>query len=299
LTREEIALSTDVLPANEQFLKRFIAIKTIKGCAASTLKYYALCMAQFFKMVQKPVRDITTNDIRYYLAIRAKVCGKVTLDNELRVLRSFFDTMLSEGAVQHDPTKRIDKIKCAKKVKSPFTELEMERIRQACTNRAGLNKKHLAIVEVLYSTGCRVSELAGINRDEIDGDRVLVTGKGNKQRYVYLNPRAAVTLEAYLKTRTDSFPALFVGQNITTKEVTPRMDKSSTESIIRGIGKRAGVKNCHPHRFRRTAATTAMRRGMPIEQVSKMLGHEQLTTTQLYAITDEQDVQRAHARYLT
>lgn len=295
ITREETALSTDFAMSNEQYARMFLTLKTVKGCSPRTIKLYQQTLARFFLFVTKPLANIEANDIRAYLAMRERRNGvsKVTLNNELLHLRTFFHTMLAEEYIHKDPTLKIEKIKAPKKVKKPFSELELEQIRAACKT-----EKQRAIVEVLYSTGCRVSELVGIDRDEIDGDQVIVHGKGDKDRIVYLNPRARLAIDAYLKTRKDNFPALFIGENVCTKELTERIDKSSVEGMMRRIGKRAGVENVHPHRFRRTAATLALRRGMPIDQVSKMLGHEQLSTTQVYAITDQYDLKRSHEKYM-
>lgn len=296
ISKAETALSTEFAISNDEYVRRFIALKMVKGCSERTVRYYHKTLIHFFLMITKPVPNIEANDIRAYLAVRERRDGvsKTTMDNELRVVRSFFRTMLTEEYISRDPTLKIDKIKAPKKVKKPFSELELEKIRAACKN-----EKQRAIVEVLYSTGCRVSELVGIDRDEIDGDQVIVHGKGAKDRICYLNPRAKLAVDAYLATRKDNYPALFIGENICTHELSERIDKGSIEQIVRKIGKRAGVENVHPHRFRRTAATLALRRGMPIDQVSKMLGHEQLSTTQVYAITDQYDLKRSHEKYMT
>lgn len=295
VTKVENALSTEFAISNEEYVRRFLALKTVKGCSERTIKLYAQTLQRFFLMITKPLPNIEANDIRAYLAIRERRDGltKVTLNNELLHMRSFFHTMLAEEYITKDPTMKIDKIKAPKKLKKPFTELELEKVRGGCRD-----EKQRAIVEVLYSTGCRVSELVGIDRDEIDGDQVIVHGKGAKDRVCYLNPRARIAVDAYLKTRKDHEPALFVGVSVITKEITGRIDKGSVEQMLRRIGKRAGVENVHPHRFRRTAATLALRRGMPIDQVSKMLGHEQLSTTQVYAITDQYDLKRSHEKYM-
>lgn len=295
ITKEETALSTQFAISNEEYVKRFLALKMVKGCSQKTIKAYGQCYITFFSMITKPVPNIEANDIRGYLAVRERRDGvsKATLDNELRYLRSFFHTMLAEEYITKDPTLKIDKIKAPKKVKKPFTELELEKIRAACRN-----EKQRAIVEVLYSTGCRVGELVGMDRDDIDGEQIIVHGKGSKDRICYLNPRARLALDAYLKTRTDYYPALFIGENVATGAISERIADSSVEAMMRRIGKRAGVENVHPHRFRRTAATLALRRGMPIDQVSKMLGHEQINTTQVYAITDQYDLKRSHEKYM-
>lgn len=294
IEKTETALSMVFEKPNEWYLNQFLAIKSVKGLSEKTLTYYRGTIKQLLEIVPKPIAEITTNDIRYYLAtreLRDKVT-KVTLANELRNLRSFFTTLDAEDLIPRNPVSKIDAVKTEKKVKKPFTEIEMEQIRRACS-AFRLSKKYLAIVEVLYSTGCRVGELVGIELDDIKDDRILVTGKGNKQRWVYLNPRAKVALDDYLSTRKSVSNVLFPNKQ------GGQMGESGVEGIIRKLGEAAGVEDCHPHRFRRTAATTALRRGMPIEQVSKMLGHEQISTTQIYAITEDEQVQENHRKYLT
>lgn len=308
VSKEETSLSTEFAASNEDYLKQFLGIKMVKGLTPRSLKRYSEAIRKFFAYIEKPVPDVTANDIRYFMAIRKQRDGitNVTLNGELLCLRSFFSTLAVEEIIHRNPTAKIDRVKTEKRVKSPFTELEVERLRQACLNSRNKMtnvKRNLAIVEVLYSTGCRVSELVGLKRSDIDGERVKALGKGNKERFVYLNPRAQIALNNYLSTRTDSFDWVFPGGVFAATGKNEVVDKpidiGTVESMIRELGKRAGVENCHPHRFRRTAATIALRRGMPIEQVSKMLGHEQLTTTQIYAITADEDVQNAHRKYLT
>lgn len=296
ISAEQTAISTQFAISNEEYVRRFLAIKAVKGCSERTLGYYTKQLRSFFLAVTKSVPSIDTMDIRAYLAVRERRDGvsKCTQDNELRILRTFFHTMLAEEYITKDPTARIDKIKAPSKARLPFTEYDLEKIRRAC-----LDEKQLAIVEMLYSTGCRVSELVGMDRDEIRQDEVIVHGKGNKDRVCYINPRARIALENYLKTRKDHYPALFVGENCTTHVISERMRKDSVGSMLRRIGKRAGVEDVHAHRFRRTAATIALQRGMPIEQVSKMLGHEQIGTTQIYVSIDQNDIKRAHQKYLT
>ena len=306
LSKEENALSTEVIKPNEEYLKQFLAVKMVKGLSQKSLKLYADTVRKFFTVINKPVPDVEANDIRYFLAIRKTRDGlnNTTLDNELRNLRSFFSTLHTEEMIPKNPTAKIDKVKTEKRTKEPFTELEVELLRKAAASpktRLENAKRNLAIIEVLYSTGCRAGELVTIKRKDALGERVKVIGKGNKERFVYLNPRAQLAILDYLHTRTDDFEWLFPGGEWENSEaVCDRpLDPGTVGAMIRRIGKRAGVENCHPHRFRRTAATIALRRGMPIEQVSRMLGHEQLTTTQIYAITADEDVQRSHRKYLT
>lgn len=307
LAKEETALSTEIRIPNEEFLKQFLAIKMVKGLSKNSLKLYSMTVRRLFLYVDKPVPDMTSNDIRYYLAIRKTKDGlsNTTLGSELRNLRSFFGTLHTEEFVNHNPTAKIDRIKAEKRQKDPFSEMEVELLRKAAISpKTPLEnpKRNLAIIETLYSTGCRVGELVTMKRSDISGERTKVIGKGNKERYVYLNPRALIAINDYLSSRTDSYDWLFPGGEFADKSgkaVDKPLDKGTVGRMLRQIGKRAGVENCHPHRFRRTAATIALRRGMPIEQVSRMLGHEQLATTQIYAITADEDVQNSHRKYLT
>ena len=307
LAEEEMALSTEVRTPNESYLKQFMMIKTVKGLSPKSLRLYANTVQRFFIIVDKPIPDVTSNDIRYYLAVRKGQDGvtNVTLGSELRNLKSFFTTLAAEEIIPRNPTNNIDAIKVEKRQKEPFTELEVELLRKAVQEPRSSHtniKRNLAIIEVLYSTGCRVSELVTMRRSMLQGDRTKVVGKGNKERWVYLNPRAQVAIMDYLRTRTDDYDWLFPGYTYESRGeelMDAPLSTSSVESMVRKTGKRAGIANCHPHRFRRTAATIALRRGMPIDQVSKMLGHVDLNTTKIYAITADEDVRRNHEKYLT
>lgn len=290
--KEETALSTEFAQPNDKYLQQFLAIKMIKGLSERTLEQYRREVQVFLDFAQKPVPAIGVNDIRVYLA-KKKVrdgCSNTSVDNTRRYLRSFFDTMWREGVIADNPAAKIDEIKKEKKVKKPFSEEEVEAIREACRD-----ERDRALVEVLYSTGCRVSEVAGMNWSGIDGDQITVLGKGSKERTVYLNTKASRALKKYLATRKDDQEALFVG----TREPHSRLSAGCLEAIVKQLGRAANVPDCHPHRFRRTAATVALNRGMPIDQVSKMLGHENLSTTQIYAKTDAEDVHHSHKKYLT
>lgn len=295
LTKEELALSTEVVKPAEEYIRLFLAIKMVKGLSKRTLDYYEQILRKFFQDVNKPVAQITSNDIRVYLAVREMKDGvsKVTLSNELRVFRTFFSTIAAEEVIEKNPTAKIDSVKVPKRVKEPFSEMEVELIRQGCTS-----KRDLAIIETLYSTACRVSELCGMNRDDINVDQIKVFGKGSKERICYLTPRAQLAIRNYLEERTDDDPALFIRERLLKGGASNRLNPSGVEIIVREIGKSVGIEKCHPHRFRRTAATSALRHGMPIEKVSKMLGHEQLTTTQIYAITEESEMRNAHKKYM-
>lgn len=295
ISKKEKALSTQVETPNEKYIKQFLAIKKVSGLGERTLKGYANelhCMCNF---INKPIKEITTNDIRVYLAKTQMDRGVSNsyLDTKLRYMRSFFKTMRIEGYITTDPTEKIDKIKVPKVIREAFSEEELEILRK----EASKDVRTLAIVEFLCSTGCRVSEASNANRTDIDNGKVLITGKGNKQRYVYLNARAKLALKNYFNTRNDDLEAMFVSFKHNSKNQPQRLSFNTIEALIRELGRATGIENCHPHRFRRTMATHALRRGMPIEQVSLMLGHEELTTTQIYARSDEADIRAAHRKY--
>lgn len=304
--KEETALSTEVRIPNEEYLKQFLAIKMVKGLSERSLYLYEGTLRRFMQYVDKPVDEVNATNIRYYLAIRAQrdCVSKVTQNNELLHLRSFFTTLQAEELITRNPTAKIDRIKCEKVIKEPFSELEVEKLRNAALNPPSKNgpdpKRTLAIIDFLYSTGCRISEMVNAKRSDIDGNRIKVIGKGNKERFVYLSARAQMSIMEYLKSRTDDYDWLFPGGEFRhpSKVLDKPVDKGTVESTIRKLGNRAGVPHSHPHRFRRTSATHALRRGMPIEQVSKMLGHENISTTQIYAITDDASVAASHAKYV-
>lgn len=303
---------------NDNLLNRFLAAKMVKGCTEKTIAAYKNTLRTILKRFNKSVIDITSDDIRLYTAYRLTQDGisKSFMNTELRYLRTFYAYLECEEIIQRNPMKKIDVIKEPKKKKKAFTELECERLRASCRT-----SMEIAIVELLLSTGCRVSELCMIQIPEIDGDKVTVHGKGNKDRIVYLNAKAQLAIEKYLDDRKDNNEFLFprgINFNDTAEKKRtlnklkgnkewykfPELissgsrDKGSIEACVRKIGQRAGVENCHPHRFRRTCATMALRRGMPIELVSKMLGHEQISTTQIYLDLSEKDIADAHHKYV-
>lgn len=264
--------------------------------------------------INKTVDEITTDDIRYYLAVREQrdKISKTTLDTELRYLKTFFNFLQSEEIINKNPAMKISKIKGQKIKKEAFTEIEVEKLREGCRNN-----RERAIIEILLSTGCRVTELVNIKKVEINENAILVHGKGEKDRICYLNAKAVVALESYLKERKDENPYLFPGGLVKmvreashpdelskwyTDEKfvhkTKQVDIASIEALVRNLGERTGVKKVYPHKFRRTCATFALRRGMAIEQVSKMLGHEQISTTQIYLDLNERELEAAHRKYV-
>lgn len=299
IRKKETAVQVYQGNQDEILTKKFLATKMVKGCSRRTIKMYSNALLMFRKKIQKPLVEITSDDILYYLAMRGTIDGisPVSQNNELRVLKSFYVWATNEDIVPKNPTAKISQIKTQKKVKEAFTEIELEKLREACNTRKGLNKKHLAILEVLISTGCRASELATMKLENLLGDKITILGKGNKERIVYLNARAQMALTNYLSVRENNSPYIFPGIDIKTKEPTDHIGYETVNEIVKTLAKRAGVKNCHAHRFRRTAATMALRKGMPVELVSKMLGHEQLTTTQIYLQLSDEDLHNAHKKY--
>lgn len=297
---------------NQMLIRKFITAKIVKGLSDRSLEYYKNTIDQFLSRVQKNVADVTADDIRLYIALRRKRDGvtDTTAGNELRNLRSFYNWLYTEELIENNPISKVEPIKQAKTKKEAFSEYEVELIRNECRT-----SRETAMVEILLSTGCRVNELAHIKRADIKGDSVLVHGKGNKDRLVYLNAKAHIALERYMGERKDKseyiFPkclaTLLDGKINSVKRdwykepdlvANEPSDTGNIETTVRRIGRRAGVKNTHPHRFRRTCATFALRRGMPIEQVSRMLGHEQISTTQIYLDLTEEELEQAHRRYV-
>lgn len=281
---------------------KFFVAKSVEGLSENSLQYYRIILSGFLKHTGKHVKDITSDDARLYLLNKKmENCTDCTLNNIRRVLSSFFTWCFAEGITRNNPISRIKSVKCTKKIKKALSEDEME-----CLRYAAKTRRNRAIVEFLYSTGCRVSEICSINRDDIDvkNGEVMVLGKGRKYRTVYLSARCKAVLQEYLDNRTDDNPALFVTDaqlqsgKLKTNYVATRMQKGGVEGMCRTIGRIAGIENVHPHRFRRTAATIALRRGMPIEQVQKMLGHEDIQTTTIYAQSTQEDIKVAHEKYV-
>ncbi|HIY02713.1 MAG TPA: tyrosine-type recombinase/integrase [Candidatus Blautia faecipullorum] len=300
--------------SDQALIQRFITAKVVKGLSERSLQYYTTTIRFFLDYIHKNITEVTSDDIRLYIAMRVKRDGvtDVTAGNELRNLRSFYNWLYTEELIKTNPVSKVESIKQKKTKKEAFTEYEIELIRNACRTA-----RETAIVEVLLSTGCRVNELAHIKRDEVKENSVLVHGKGNKDRTVYLNAKAHIAIERYMSERSDKSEYIFPKSTVTFLGRDTRLnsmrenwykepelvankppDISSIEHIVRDIGKRAGVEKVHPHRFRRTCATLALRRGMPIEQVSRMLGHEQISTTQIYLDLSEQDLEQAHRKYV-
>lgn len=298
---------------NEYLLKKFLIAKQVKGCTERTLSFYKSSLIFLLNRIGKTVDDIAADDIRYYMAIRLRKdkVSKVTLGNEIRNASSFFTWLYTEELLPRNPMAKIDRIKKVKTKKEALTEIEIEKLRMAA-----IGERDKLLIELLLSTGCRVSEVAQILISEIDKDRILVHGKGQKDRYVYLNARAQLSLQIYLNERKDTNPYLFPGGMYGKGKGVPKshtrdwwkepkniasgrhLDKGTIEQATRRIAKRAGVERANPHKFRRTCATMALRRGMPLIQVSQMLGHADVGTTQIYLDISEDELHDAHKKYV-
>lgn len=264
--------------------RRFLEAKAVAGRTARTLKYYRQELDAFNRWCMTPPQAVTVEKVRGYLAYkRASGCSEVAVDNTRRVLSSFFNWCDAEEIVHKSVMRRVEPVKKAKRRKKPFTDSEIVRMREACDT-----PRNRALFEFLLSTGARVAEACGLDLENLDllTGTCDVFGKGRKERRCYLNDEAIHYMRRYLDTRADGSPAVFV----TAKKPYRRLGIHGVESVVREIGKRAGVGNCHPHRFRRTMATNALRRGMPIERVQRLLGHENVNTTLIYAIVDDEDV---------
>lgn len=286
---------TEVVPYEDQgrnYLNRFLLEKGSAGLSDRTLANYKLTIGMFLDHHNKPIGEYTDEDIICYLEVYRRI-RKVSFSrirNMQSALSSFFTWLYKRKYVIANPAAQLDSIKVPKKIKHPFTAEELEMLRLHCEEI-----RDMAILETLYSTAVRVSELAGLNRDDVSfTDRdITVTGKGNKQRVSYINASMGLYLRLYLESRTDDNPALFVSL----KSPHERLGKNGIEAILKRIGVAAGVQNVHPHRFRRTAATNLLERGMPIEQVSKLLGHVKLDTTQIYCTVAQESVKASHQKY--
>ena len=288
---ENEAVNTNI--SNNDFLKMFLAAKKVEGCSDRTIKYYKVTVEHMFTQIDTAVRKITTEEIREYLAEYQKRngCSNVTVDNVRRNISCFFSWLEEEDYILKSPMKRIHKIKTKTVVKNVISDEGMEKLRDNCQNI-----RDLAIIDLLYSTGIRVGELVNLNIDDVDfdGRECVVYGKGDKERRVYFDAKAKVHLKNYIDSRDDDNEALFV----TLDSPHARLKISGVEIRLRQLGRR-NLDRVHPHKFRRTMATRAIDKGMPIEQVQKILGHSQIDTTMQYAMVNQANVKTSHQRYMT
>ena len=278
---------------NEEFLKMFLDAKKIEGCSERTIQYYAVTVEHLLKQTDTEVRKITTEEIRAYLADYQKIngCSNVTIDNIRRNISSFFSWLEDEDYILKSPVRRIHKVKTVTNIKETYSDEALELMRDNCTEL-----RDLAIIDMLASTGMRVGEMVLLNRNDIDFNEreCIVFGKGSKERVVYFDARTKIHLQNYLENRIDDNPALFVSLKAPHK----RLQIGGIETRLREFGKQLGLHKVHPHKFRRTLATMAIDKGMPIEQLQQLLGHRKIDTTLQYAMVKQSNVKIAHRKYI-
>ena len=270
----------------EKVLKTFLATKRLENCSEGTLENYGRCVQMMMQTLNRRLEEITTNDLRYYLAWyqQARKIGLAYLETLRHYLNSFFGWASDEGYIPTNPARRLKQVKVPKMIKKPYSATELEILK-----RNARSERDLALMELMYSSGARIGEIVALNREDINFvgmDIVLYGQKGKKERYVYLTESSCYHLKRYLDSRTDSNPALFV----TDKAPYSRLKKSGVQAMLRKMGRSLGIEKVHPHRFRRTLATDALERGVPIEQVQEILGHVSIDTTRIFCTITEENV---------
>ena len=279
---------------NQELVEKFISAKRVEGCSEKTLKYYLATIEAMNSSLEKDVRIIQTEDLRKYLTDYQMQNGssKVTIDNIRRILSSFFAWLEDEDYIIKSPVRRIHKVKTVSNIKETYTDEELELMRDNCEEL-----RDLAIVDMLASTGMRIGEMVLLNRDDLNFNEreCIVLGKGSKERIVYFDARTKLHLQEYLKSRVDDEPALFV----TLRAPYKRIQIGGIESRLRELGKSLKISRVHPHKFRRTLATMAIDKGMPIEQLQRLLGHQRIDTTLQYAMVKQSNVKIAHKKYIS
>ena len=290
----DISVSDGKAERQEQnLLVLFLAAKRIEGCSEKSLKYYQATTQAMLDGIGKPIKEIVTEDIRQYLTNyqRERHSSRVTIDNIRRILSSFFSWLEDEDYILKSPVRRIHKVKTASNIKETYSDETLELMRDSCSEM-----RDLAMIDLLASTGMRVGEMVLLNRNDVDfAEReCVVFGKGDKERMVYFDARTKLHLQAYLGSRNDNNPALIVSL----KAPFNRLSIGGVETRLRELGKQLGVHKVHPHKFRRTLATMAIDKGMPIEQLQQLLGHKRIDTTLQYAIVKQSNVKIAHRKYI-
>ena len=290
---EVTTVANDTENLEQDLVEPFLSAKRIEGCSEKTLKYYNATIQSMLTCVGKGVRHIVTDDVRSYLTEyqEKNQSSKVTIDNIRRILSSFFSWLEDEDYILKSPVRRIHKVKTGTNIKETYTDEALELMRDSCTEL-----RDLAIIDMLASTGMRVGEMVLLNRADINFNEreCVVFGKGDKERIVYFDARTKIHLQNYLNSRRDENPALFVSLQKPHK----RLQISGIEVRLREYGKRLGLSKVHPHKFRRTLATMAIDKGMPIEQLQQLLGHRRIDTTLQYAMVKQSNVKIAHRKYI-
>ena len=284
---------TDKEPDNEKIVTEFLSAKRIEGCSDKSLNYYRKTITAALDSVGKGIKHITTDDLRTYLTNyqAEKKSSKVTMDNIRRILSSFFSWLEDEDYIIKSPVRRIHKVKTSKTIKETYTDENLELMRDNC-----VELRDLAMIDMLASTCMRVGEMVLLNRGDINFNEreCIVLGKGDKERIIYFDARTKLHLQNYLDSRTDDTPALFVSL----RSPHNRLTIGAIELRLREMGKKLGISKVHPHKFRRTLATMAIDKGMPIEQLQRLLGHQRIDTTLQYAMVKQSNVKLAHRKYI-
>jgi integrase/recombinase XerD len=293
IQRSDSTSDEDVDAENARLTNAFLSAKRIEGCSEKSLSYYRKTIETMSEKIRKGITHITTNDLRSYLTNyqTERKSSKVTIDNIRRILSSFFSWLEDEDYILKSPVRRIHKVKTAVTIKETYTDEALETMRDHCDSL-----RDLALIDMLASTGMRVGELVLLNRDDINFEEreCVVFGKGSKERMVYFDARTKIHLQNYLAQRTDSNNALFVSL----KAPYERLQIGGVESRLRELGKRLSLPRVHPHKFRRTLATMAIDKGMPVEQLQRLLGHQRIDTTLQYAMVKQSNVKIAHRKYI-
>lgn len=274
---------------SEELLNAYLDAKQVEGRSINTLNRYRYTITKMYAAVNVPIRKISVFHLRKYLSDeKARGVSEHTLDGVRQVFSAYFGWLQKEGLLRDNPTANLGAIKSVKRVRKPYTSVDIERLKESCEC-----DRDRAIISILLSTGCRISEVCRLNRDSLDfiNKEILVLGKGNKERTVFLDEVAILHLKRYLDSRTDDHEALFIGKG------TERMTPGGVRFMLKGVAERAGVDNVHPHRFRRTLATNLIDHGMPIQEVAAILGHDKLDTTMKYVYLDKNNVKNAYNKY--
>lgn len=294
LAKYEVTENKNRESSSEQnYIELFLSAKRIEGCSEKSLKYYKVTIETMTATIGKEIKHIETDDIRRYLTEyqERKKSSKVTIDNIRRILSSFFSWLEDEDYILKSPVRRIHRVKTGTNIKETYSDEALELMRDNCTEL-----RDLAIIDMLASTGMRVGEMVLLNRNDIDFNEreCVVFGKGSKERVVYFDARTKIHLQNYLESRTDNNPALFVSL----KSPHERLKIGGVEVRLREFGQKLGLYKVHPHKFRRTLATMAIDKGMPIEQLQQLLGHRKIDTTLQYAMVKQSNVKIAHRKYI-
>lgn len=278
---------------NEKLINTFLSAKKIEGCSEKTLNYYKNTIQTTLNLINKDIKQITTDDLRNYLTRyqNENKVSKVTVDNVRRILSSFYTWLEDEDYIIKSPVRRIHKVKTSKIIKETYSDESLESMRDSCDNL-----RDLAIIDLLASTGMRVGEMVLLNREDINFNEreCVVFGKGDKERIVYFDARTKIHLQNYLESRSDSNKALFVSL----KAPHNRLKIGGVEVMVRKLGNKLNINKVHPHKFRRTLATMAIDKGMPVEQLQRLLGHQRIDTTLQYAMVKQSNVKNSHRKYI-